>query len=143
MTPVVMLKLLAYFDLLVDRSLVLSPAASGPINALHGAQARPSLLELSEMLRAMGYSGHELLFNSYCCSWGGPIAGDWAPETVWPFFAHHLDHLVLLLAPLQTRDYWFDRTGLYRAIATLPTPPAAVVDAPFALALGTGLCVRV
>jgi hypothetical protein len=54
---------------------------------------------------------------------------------VWPFFAHNLERLARLLDPAQRKDYWFDRGGVFRAIATLPTPPAAVVNALFDLAL--------
>lgn len=138
MSPSVLLKILAYFGLLVDKDQKLTHVAGAPINVLHRASGRPSLLEFSLMLDAMGYPGRDAVFSSFCASWGNAVGKEWQDEAIWPFFAHHVERLVQLLNPAQTKDYWFDRKALYRAVASLPTPPATIVSALFDLALGTG-----
>lgn len=138
MTPVALLKTLAFFDLLAERDGSLTRVAPSIINTLHRQSGRPTLLELSEMLDDMAFGGRVQVFNGYCLGWGDVLARDWADVAVWPFFAHHLDHLVQLMAPTQTRDYWFDRKAIYRAIGAFPTPPVEVVNALFDLALGSG-----
>ena len=138
MTPQVLFKTLFYFDVLVDRDQKFTHLAGAPINALYQSHGRLQLLELSLMLDAMGFSGRDVIFSSYCAAWGNAVGKDWKAEAVWPFFAHHVDRLTQLLNPAQTKDYWFDRKALYRAIASLPVPPASVVNALFDLALGTG-----
>ena len=134
-----LMKMLEHFGLLIDHEgRDLAGPACPAINRLHGTLGAPSLLEFSERLNAMGYDGPHAVFKAYCYGWGNALARDWPAEQVWPFFAHHLDRLLQLLNPTQTRDYWFDRQALYRAVATLPTPPATVVNAMYDLALGTG-----
>lgn len=135
-SPVALFKMLAFFDLLTDREGLLTQAASASFNAMHRASGRPTLLELSEMMEGSKHSGKSLL-RSYCYYWGDPIASDWSNEAVWPFFAHHLDSVVQTLASGQVNDYTFSRTGLFRAISTLPFTPATVANALFGLALGT------
>lgn len=138
MTPIGLLKILAFFDLLVDNEQMLTHAAPAAINVIHRGSGSPTLLEMSEMLDGLGFVGHKQILRSYCLSWGDTLARDWPVEAVWPFFAHHVDQLVQLMNPAQTKDYWFDRKAVYRAIGTLPTPPAEVVNALFGLALGSG-----
>lgn len=133
-----LLKILAFFDLLVDRDESLTRIAPPLINAMHRQCGRPTLLELSETLNGMGFDGRDHVIHSYCISWGDVLARDWPAEAVWPFFAHHMDELIRLLNPVQTKNYWFDRKGVYRAIGTLPAPPAEVVNALYDLALGSG-----
>jgi hypothetical protein len=89
------------------------------------------------MLDEAGQTGHGLLRN-YCHAWGAPLAGDWPDEDVWPFFAHHVEAVVQTLLNDATKDYAFARARLFKAIATLPKPPAAVINALFTLALGPG-----
>jgi hypothetical protein len=136
MTPVALLKMLMFFDLAADKDGLLNPASMA-FNGMHRAIGKPTLLELSQMLEETGHSGSALL-RSYCHAWGDPIACDWSREAVWPFFAHHLDAVIQLLTGGTPADYWFSRTGLFRAAATLPRPPATVVNALFTLALGPG-----
>ncbi|TXG79994.1 MAG: DUF4132 domain-containing protein [Rhodocyclaceae bacterium] len=137
MTPVALFKVLAFFGLCADRSDgKLEYHATHGFNLMHRAQGRPNLIELSEMLRAAGYPTTGLLRN-YCQSWSS-IAADWEPEAVWPYFAQHLDLLVSTLLQGGMKDYYFDRSALFRAVASLPTPPATVINALFDLALGTG-----
>lgn len=138
MTASTLMKLLAFSDLLLNHDDSLSRVVSVSINELHARTGTPSLLELSAMLEDMGFKGRDQVFRAYCGSWGPTLARDWPAEAVWPFFAHHLERLLQLMNPVQTRDYWFDRLALYRAVATLPEPPTEVVNALFDLALGSG-----
>lgn len=138
-SPVAILKALAYFDLLCERNdRGLLQGASLVLNTMYASQGRPTLLELSQMLDELGLVGRDAIFASYCHTWGNPIARDWSAEATWPFFAHHVDRLIQLLGPSQGKDYWFDRNGLFRAVSTLPTPPVLLVNAMFDLALGSG-----
>lgn len=132
-----LLKVLAAFEILVIQGRGFSGPAIEAINNLQRATGRPSLLELSIRLDAMGLPGSDQVFASYLSTYGA-IARDWDREQVWPFFAHHLERLIKLLGPSQTKDYWLDRASIYRAIATLPTPPTVVVNALFDLALAGG-----
>ncbi len=136
-TPMAMLKMLAYFDLFADNDRSISGGVTQTINAMHAHRRRPTLLELSVMLEAMG-APTIALFNSYCSQWGGSIARDWDDEAVWPFFAHRLETLIQYFGRSHNHDYWFDRSSLFRAVAAFPTPPVQVVNAIFDLALGTG-----
>lgn len=137
MTPVVMVKMLNFFGLLRDHAGGLTYPSCNTLNALHRAQPQVSLLMLSEMLSPFGLQPMTML-KSYCSAYGGVLARDWADEAVWPFFAHHLELLLQVLSGNTIKDYYFDRHGLFRAIATLPTPPPAAVNALFDLALGPG-----
>ncbi len=132
-----LLKVLAAFEILVLPSRGFSGPAKEAINSVQRATGGPTLLELSLRLDAMGLRGSDEVFASYLSTYGA-IARDWDRDRVWPFFAHHLERLVKLLEPSQTKDYWLDRASIYRAIGTLPTPPTVVVNALFDLALAGG-----
>jgi hypothetical protein len=139
-SPAALLKLCAAFDLLQASGYgysapALSPAAAGAFDIMHRRQQRPTLLELSQMLDDIGLDGGGMVLARYTHAFGA-VAADWDREAVWPFFAHHVDKLIKALGSAE-RGYWFNREALYRAIATLPTPPAAVVNALFDLALGS------
>lgn len=136
-TPVAMLKLLSFFDMATSADGSLMMPANQVFNALHQRTGRPTLLELSTMLDEFGRDGKALLRN-YCYGWGSPFASDWSNEAVWPYFAHHLDWLVQVLTNNAIKDYSFDRKGLFRAISTMPSPPASAINALFGLALGQG-----
>lgn len=135
--PAALLKILMFFDIATGHDGSLTHPAAQAFNAMHRRIGRPDLLELSCMLDSVGQSGQALLRN-YCHSWGAPFAGDWPDEQVWPYFAHHLDALLNALLHDTVKDYSFSRSGLFRAIATLPKPPVAAVNALFTLALGSG-----
>ena len=135
MTPVLLLKILAGLNLAFDNHGVLNGPATMAMSALHKANGRPTLLELGVMLEGMGCSATSL-FNTYCRRWSS-FASDWSNETVWPFFAHHLETLLQRLSSTYTQDYWNDRAALFRAVATLPSTPPTVVNALFDLAFGT------
>lgn len=133
-TPVVLFKILCFLGIAADKNGQLEGPAALAFSAMHKSNERPALLELSQMLVAIGLPSSGLL-HSYCKSWS-PIAADWKPASVWPYFAHHLDLLAstLVQAP---KDYYFDRSALFRAVASLPIPPPTVINALFDLALGT------
>jgi hypothetical protein len=137
LTPVAAFKVLLFFGLVSDnRGSLLHPAITA-MDALHRKTGHPTLLELSLMLDDAGLEGVALLRN-YCAGWGTPFASEWTDDAVWPFVAHHLDAVIQALTLNTFKDYSFSRTGLFRAVATLPSPPAAVVNAMFSLALGPG-----
>jgi len=142
MTPVVLFKALAFFRLLTDHGGQLTHPAVYSFNALHQAIGSPSLLELGEMLQAAGRPPLGLIV-SYCSAWRQGIATAWQPEAVWPFFARHLELLTQTLVQNTIKTYYFDRDGLFRAIATLPRLPANLADALFTLALGPGKTDRI
>jgi hypothetical protein len=133
-TPMLLKLLWAFGMLSIGNNRGLGGPTSEAIGHVHRRTGKPTLLELSLYLDGMGLHGADEIFSTYMSSYG-TIARDWAPAAVWPFFAHHLERLTKLLDPSQRKDYWFDRGGVFRAIATLPTPPATVVNALFDLAL--------
>jgi hypothetical protein len=136
-TPVAAFKLLRYFDRLTALDRGLDWISISIFEAIHARSGKPTLLELSVMLDEAGLNGGGLL-NSYCVHWGRGFASDWPDADVWPFFAHHLDLIVKLLLQGGSTDYNApSRVGLFRAISTLPTPPAIAVNAMFSLALGS------
>jgi len=128
---------LLFFDIATSHDGMLMHPAIQAFNAMHRRIGQPSLIELSCMLDEAGQSGQALLRN-YCHAWGAQFAGDWPNEQVWPFFAHHLEAVLQALLHDTIKDYSFGRAGLFRAIATLPKPPAAAINALFTLALGSG-----
>lgn len=135
--PTAMLKVLLFFGIAASHDGVLMHPATQAFSAMHRRIGKPTLIELSCMLDEAGHSGHALLRN-YCHAWGSPFAQDWPNEDVWPFFAHHLEVVLQTLLHDTIKDYSFGRAGLFRAIATLPRPPAAAINALFTLALGPG-----
>ncbi|HPG77495.1 MAG TPA: DUF4132 domain-containing protein [Piscinibacter sp.] len=135
--PAAMFKVLQFFDIATSHDGMLMHPAIQAFNAMHRRIGRPTLIEISCMLEAVGRPGQALLRN-YCHSWGAQFAGDWPNEHVWPYFAHHLEAVLQALLHNTIKDYAFGRAGLFRAIATLPKPPAAAINALFTLALGSG-----
>ncbi|MBP6748887.1 MAG: DUF4132 domain-containing protein [Xanthomonadaceae bacterium] len=135
-TPVALTKLLNYFGLLGDRDRTPNYVAVNAFNALHRATGTPTLLELAKLVEPFGVDANGVL-GAYCYGWNSVLGKDWPNEAVWPFFAHHLDVLEQRLRMTSGHDYSFDRKGLFRAVATFPTPPASLINAMFDLALGT------
>ncbi|RYF75077.1 MAG: DUF4132 domain-containing protein [Comamonadaceae bacterium] len=136
-SPAAMLKVLLFFGIATSHGGMLTHLAVPALHAMHRRLGKPSMLELSCMLDEVGQSGQALLRN-YCHARSAPFAVDWPNEDVWPFFAHHLEAVLQALLHDTDKDDSLDRAGLFRAIATLPKPPAAAVDALFVLALGPG-----
>ena len=134
-TPVALFKILRFFGLLANKNEPLMHSATMCFNLMHRATGRPTLIELSVMMKDSGYASAALLQN-YCQTWGDPIAVDWSVDAVWPYFAHHAENVIATLTSGQTNNYAFDRAGLFRAIGTFPSTPASVVNALFGVALG-------
>jgi len=106
------------------------------VNAMHRAKRSPTLLELQELLEPVGTPARAI-FLVYCSGWGRSLARDWPDKTVWPFFAANVELLVQYLNPTAQPAYGFERGAVFKAIATLPAPPPALVNALYDLALGT------
>jgi hypothetical protein len=135
-SPAFMFKALAYFGGLIDNSSALHGTAIGILTSMRKVQSGPDLLEVAERLDVLGFQGGVAVIRAYCYAWSGSQLKSWPDEAVWPCFAHHLDAVLQFLDPSQMKDYSFDRRALYRAIATLPEPPASVVNALYDIALG-------
>jgi hypothetical protein len=135
--PAAMFKVLQFFGIATSHDGTLMHPAIHAFNAMQRRIGKPTLLELSCMLDDVGQQGQALLRN-YCHAWGTPFAGDWPNEQVWPYFAHHIEAVLQALLHNTIKDYAFGRAGLFRALATLPRPPAAAINALFTLALGPG-----
>lgn len=135
-TPVSLIKTLRVLRLIepLDRGHLHMLTAC--VNALHRASGRPTLLELSQVLEAHGFSAEHLL-RSYCSSWGQSLANNWPDADVWPFMAHHQELVIRLLSENTSNDWYFSRAALFKAISTLPAPPSTLVNSLFDLALGS------
>ena len=133
--PTAVYKILAGLNLIEGYNNNLNQATTGSFDALYASRGGFTLLEVSKMFEDGGVSP-ALLLLSYCSQYSS-IAHEWRNEDVWPFFAHHVADLerLLLSGPV---GYWFERSLVYRAISTLPTPPTRIVNALFNVALGTG-----
>lgn len=135
-TPVMLFKLMDFLGLAAEDRQMGGPSqvAAMAFNEMHKRTGRPALLELSEMYRAAGVSP-EVVMLGYCNRYR-PLANDWEAEAVWPFFANHLEVATRTMTH-GTDEYWFDRTGPLKAIATLPEVPQALVGPLFDMALGS------
>jgi len=136
LTPVALIKTMHALGLIDKTGSHVDHLMTACADGLHRATGRPSLLELAEVLSAHGYPPERLL-RSYCARWGRGLATDWPDADVWPFFAHHQDLLIRQLGETAANDWYFSRAGLFQAIATLPAPPATLVNALFDLAFGS------
>ena len=136
--PVGITIVLNHLGLLLGHRGGLSHVAATSYNALHEATGKPTLLEISTMLDAMGVDGGKAVFVNYCLEYGEVLAQGWPDEAVAPFVAGHLDVVTAQLATA-SGDYSYnvDAAAPYRALATLPALPADVANLLFALALGT------
>lgn len=136
-TPVALVKVLDLFGELDPNDNRTLGRMILPVNAMHRATGRPTLLELQCLVAPFGVKP-EMLLLQYCSGWGSKLAQDWSDQALWPFFAHNLEMLLRYMNPVQTRDdYWFQRDRLFCAVATLPVPPDALVNVLFGLALGS------
>ena len=134
LTPVVAMKTLLALGLVTpNRGLPIFPARV--FNGMHRVSGRPTLLEVQQLLEPFAIGPLDVL-KTYCHTWNS-LAATWPDEAVWPFFAHNIDLLTQQLNPTTTKDYSFDRAGLFRGIATLPRLPARLVNALFDIALGS------
>lgn len=135
MKPTVLFKVLHHAGHLFDRNGGLDNPAANCFNRSYASTGRPSLLELGTMISDTGRDPGMIL-NAYCHGRFGSLGRGWRNEDVWPFMAQNLAALERHLQGLQQVDYWFERSRLYEAIASLPTPPPGIVNALFAVALG-------
>lgn len=105
------------------------------IDEVHARTGGPDLLTVQRMLDAAGADGRALVWSSYSATWGLRLGRDWPDEHVWPFVAHNLDWI--LEKSSSSQDRTVDEHALFAAVATLPRPPARLVDRLYALAVGT------
>ena len=104
------------------------------IDEMHARTGGPDLLMVQRMFDAVGVDGRALVWSAYSASWGPRIGRDWPDDHVWPFVAHNLDWI---LEESSSRQSWgIDEHAFFAAIATLPTPPARLVDRLCSLAVG-------
>lgn len=136
LTPAALVKVLRALGFIDPKGQHLDHVITSSVNALHRATGRPGLLELSLLLEAQGYPPENLL-RTYCSTWGQTLAGDWPDADVWPFVAHQEALVIRLLTEASTHDWHFARAKLFKAIGTLPSPPQALVNTLFELALGS------
>ena len=111
--------------------------ASDCFNRLYASTGRPTLIELATMINDTGRDP-AILLSAYCSGRFGSIARGWRDEDVWPFVVEHVPTIERYLQGLGQTGYFFERSRLYDAIATLPTPPSRIVNALFTVALGQG-----
>ena len=137
LAPTELFKLLHHLGHLFNQGSEFSPVASDCFNRLYASTGRPTLIELATMIAATGRDP-ALLLIAYCSSRFGSIARNWRAEDVWPFVAQQVSAIERHLQGLEQTDWFFDRTRLYDAIATLPVPPPRILNALFAVALGQG-----
>jgi hypothetical protein len=114
-----------------------SPVASDCFDRMYASTGRPTLIELATLIGATGHDPARLLV-AYCSGRFGSIARSWRNEDVWPFIAQHVPAIERYLQGLEPTDYFFERSRVYDAIATLPVPPPRIVNALFGVALGQG-----
>jgi Domain of unknown function (DUF4132) len=104
------------------------------IDEVHARTGGLDLLTMQRMFDAVGLDGRALVWSSYSASWGSRLGRDWPGDHVWPFVAHNLDWI---LEESSSRHGWgIDEHALFAAIATLPRPPARLVDRLYTLAIG-------
>ena len=105
------------------------------IDEVHARTGEPDLLTVQRMLDAIGADGRALVWSSYSARWRFRLGRDWPDEHVWPFVAHNLDWI--MEESSSSQDSSIDEHALFAAVATLPRPPARLVDRLYALAVGT------
>jgi hypothetical protein len=135
--PTVLFKVLLHSGHLFSHIGEFDSVASDCFNRLYASTGRPTLIELATMI---GDTGRDpaILLSAYCSGRFGSIARGWRDEDVWPFVAQHISAIERYLQGLEQTGYYFERSRLYDAIATLPTPPSRIVNALFTVALGQG-----
>jgi len=131
-TAIMLFKLLRFFS--VNKTDIISWNTTKAINALYSRTHSFSLLEVQKILAELHSTDTDLI-KMYCSSYNS-IGSDWDEKDVWPFVAHNQDKFIAYLSN-QKNDYYLERSGLFKAIATLPYPPSAIVNTLFDLALGS------
>lgn len=102
------------------------------LQAVHARSGEPDLLGLQQMLDEAGLDGRTLVWTACVTGWISGLARGWPDEHVWPFVARNLGWVL----EQGRRDGWYVQTTTYfRMLATLPTPPARLVEHLYDLAL--------
>ena len=104
------------------------------IEDVHARTGGPDLLTLQRMFDAAGADGRALVWMAYSASWGVRPGRNWPDDDVWPFVAHNLDWI--MEEPRSGRGWNVDEYAHFAAIATLPEPPARLIDRLYAMATG-------
>jgi hypothetical protein len=104
------------------------------IDEVHARTGGPDLLTVQRMFDAVGADGRALVWSAYSAAWGLRTGRDWPDDHVWPFVAHNLDWIMEQSS--SRHDWGTDEHALFAAIATLPGPPARLVDRLYTRATG-------
>ncbi|MFC6478336.1 hypothetical protein ACFQDN_20215 [Pseudomonas asuensis] len=120
-SPTELFKVLFFFNLIMQAECIsnardstrksgLASVAIRLFGALYESTGRPSLLELSEMLKASGYPSEAVLYA--CCGRWTSEPLPWNAEAVWPYLAEHEQLLTDTLANPDPGNYSLDRSKL-------------------------------
>lgn len=113
------------------------PAAVAAYDLLHETTGRPTALEIATMLDLAGIDGSVRVLDALLVDGMGRLGAGWPDEDIAPFALLHLDTIVGHLDPNRESVWYVEPDGVFRVLATLPSMPRTVVDALFAIALGT------
>lgn len=102
------------------------------LQAVHARTGEPDLLALQQMLDEAGLDGRETVWTACVTGWTSGLARGWPDEQVWPFVARNLGWI---LQQGRTDGSSVQTATYFRMLATLPTPPARLVDHLYDLAL--------
>ncbi|WP_386067841.1 DUF4132 domain-containing protein [Tahibacter sp. UC22_41] len=133
-SPVLLLKLYRYFELLINPSGWLMYQATGAIERLRRRTGRPAMLEYALALTAMGVATGKLL-DSFGNVRERQRAGDRSAEDLWPFFAHYLNAVTHELKWKVQNYPTADHSARFRALGLLPQVPPELVTWLLELAL--------
>jgi hypothetical protein len=129
LSPGAALRMLWFFDVLADDDSLLRPVWD-VFTALRRGTGEPTLLGLRSIVESAGVPGEAL--NSW--PWyAASTEADWPGEAVWPYLRAHLHEVI---RDMDARAG--ERGVLYRAIASMPSPPEPLLAALFEVALGSG-----
>ncbi|GGM30964.1 hypothetical protein GCM10009425_47020 [Pseudomonas asuensis] len=145
-SPTELFKVLFFFNLIMQAECIsnardstrksgLASVAIRLFGALYESTGRPSLLELSEMLKASGYPSEAVLYA--CCGRWTSEPLPWNAEAVWPYLAEHEQLLTDTLANPDPGNYSLDRSKLFKLAATMPVLPEGLARTLFSLATGS------
>ena len=134
--PVELTVIMSQLGVLLNYAGDLSDLAASAYNTQHDAIGRPTLLELSTVLDQLGVDGAPMVLKRFSRAFGDVLGRDWPAEDIAPFVAISLSLVMDAIAPAE-RAYYVDPMAPFRALATLPSSPAPVVETLWALALGT------
>lgn len=145
-TPKLFLKCLHYFNLDLTGMRLSTWSAEG-FNRVYKRLQKPSLLEVLVMMEQTKLPYEHLkpaqqIFENFCSDSDDPIAQEWDPSHIWPFFAQNISLLENNLLDSSRQRDGFNRAGLFKAIAAFPTTPPSMIDDLFSLAFSTRITDR-